>query len=213
MRSRAVRARLVSRGGGPVRRLPGRGSSGWPATTERPARWTPPEGWSRLIAWVSPEEKKALKRVAVEAEVSVADLIRALAAGLASESITHEELLGHVRKGALGMEKIPTLFERDDDFRVVNRPRPECAWVFEGEGTPTKDFLALPLVRRLPESLATIFLTPLRQAAYHHWKPRMSWRICPRSASLDPVASKYSPPVAFASSASSPVLASPIATG
>lgn len=105
---------------------------------ERLARWTPPEGWSRLIAWVSPEEKKALKRVAVEAEVSVADLVRALAAGLASEAITHEELLGHVRKGAQVMEKIPTLFERDDDFRVVNRPRPECAWVFEGEGTPTE---------------------------------------------------------------------------
>lgn len=105
---------------------------------ERLARWTPPEGWSRLVAWVSPEEKKALKRVAVEADVPVADLIRALAAGLASEAITHEELLSHVRKGAQVMEKIPTLFERDDDFRVVNQPRPECAWVFEGEGTPTE---------------------------------------------------------------------------
>jgi hypothetical protein len=69
---------------------------------ERLARWTPPEGWSRLIAWVSPEEKKALKRVAVEADVSVADLLRALAAGLADGAITHEELLGHVRKGAQG---------------------------------------------------------------------------------------------------------------
>jgi hypothetical protein len=105
---------------------------------ERLARWTPPEGWSRLIAWVSPEEKKALKRVAVEADVSVADLLRALAAGLADGAITHEELLGHVRKGAQVMEKIPTLFERDDNFRVIDRPRPECAWVFNGEGTPTE---------------------------------------------------------------------------
>ncbi|MFI9329005.1 hypothetical protein ACIGZJ_15820 [Kitasatospora sp. NPDC052868] len=105
---------------------------------ERLARWTPPEGWSRLVAWVSPEEKKALKRVAVEAEVSVADLVRALAAGLAGGAITHEELVGQVRKGIQVMEKIPTLFERDGDFRVVDRPRAECAWVFDGEGTPTE---------------------------------------------------------------------------
>ncbi|MFE2413842.1 hypothetical protein ACFVSN_05825 [Kitasatospora sp. NPDC057904] len=102
------------------------------------ARWTPPEGWSRLVAWVSPEEKKALKHVAVEAEVSVADLVRALAGGLAAGAITHEELLGHVRKGIQVMEKIPTLFDRDDAFRVVDRPRAECAWVFEGEGVPTE---------------------------------------------------------------------------
>ncbi|MFD0535790.1 hypothetical protein ACFQY7_20625 [Actinomadura luteofluorescens] len=36
------------------------------------------------------------------------------------------------------MEKIPTLFERDDRFRVVDRPRAECAWVFEGAGTGTE---------------------------------------------------------------------------
>jgi hypothetical protein len=105
---------------------------------EQLARWTPPEGWSRLVAWVSPEEKKALKRVAVEAEASVADLVRALAAGLADGVITHDELIGHVRKGMQVMEKIPTLFERDDRFRVVDRPRAECAWVFNGEGTPTE---------------------------------------------------------------------------
>ncbi|MCG6498467.1 RNA ligase family protein [Kitasatospora sp. A2-31] len=105
---------------------------------ERLARWTPPEGWSRLVAWISPEEKKALKRVAVEAEVPVADLVRALAGGLAAGAITHEELIGHVRKGLHVMEKIPTLFERDADFRVVDRPRPECAWVFDGEGAPTE---------------------------------------------------------------------------
>lgn len=105
---------------------------------ERLARWTPPEGWSRLVAWVSPEEKKALKRVAVEAEVSVADLVRALAAGLADGVVTPEELIGHVRKGMQVMEKIPTLFERDDHFKVVDRPRAECAWVFNGEGTPTE---------------------------------------------------------------------------
>lgn len=105
---------------------------------ERLARWVPPEGWSRLVAWVSPEEKKALKRVAVEAEVSVADLVRALAGGLATGAVTHEELLGQVRRGLTVMEKIPTLFERDGDFRVVDRPRAECAWVFAGEGAPTE---------------------------------------------------------------------------
>lgn len=105
---------------------------------DRLARWTPPEGWSRLVAWVSPEEKKALKRVAVEAEVSVADLVRSLAAGLADGVVTPEELIGHVRKGMAVMEKIPTLFERDDHFKVVDKPRAECAWVFAGEGTPTE---------------------------------------------------------------------------
>ncbi|MCZ2524140.1 RNA ligase family protein [Streptomyces sp. NPDC059506] len=105
---------------------------------EKLARWTPPEGWSRLVAWVSPEEKKALKHVAVEAEVSVADLVRSLAGGLAAGVIDVEELVRQVRKGRQVMEKIPTLFERDSRFRVVDRPRAECAWVFEGEGTPTE---------------------------------------------------------------------------
>ena len=36
------------------------------------------------------------------------------------------------------MEKIPTLFERDDHFHVVDQPRAECAWVFDGEGTGTE---------------------------------------------------------------------------
>lgn len=102
------------------------------------ARWTPPEGWSRLVAWVSPEEKKALKHVAVEADVSVADLVRALASGLAGGVITHEELAGHVRKGIPVMEKIPTLFERDEHFKVIDSLRPECDWVLRGEGTPTE---------------------------------------------------------------------------
>ncbi|WP_084216322.1 hypothetical protein [Pseudonocardia spinosispora] len=102
------------------------------------ARWTPPEGWSRLVAWISPEEKKALKHVAVEADVPVADLIRSLASGLAGGVITHAELVGHVTRGKQVMEKIPTLFERDDRFRVVDRPRPECAWVFDGAGVGTE---------------------------------------------------------------------------
>lgn len=102
------------------------------------ARWTPPAGWSRLVAWISPEEKKALKRVAVEADVAVADLVRALAGGLAGGAITYEELVGQVKEGMRVMEKIPTLFERDDRFKVVDRPRAECAWVFDGEGTPTE---------------------------------------------------------------------------
>ncbi|QWF85654.1 hypothetical protein [Amycolatopsis sp. CA-230715] len=102
------------------------------------AQWTPPKGWSRLVAWLSPEEKKTLKRVAVESDVAVADLVRALARGLATEAITHEDLLGYVVKGTLVMEKIPTLFERDERFRVVDRPRAECAWVFDGAGVGTE---------------------------------------------------------------------------
>jgi hypothetical protein len=105
---------------------------------ERLARWAPPDGWSRLVAWVSPEEKRALKHVAVDAGVSVADLVRALAGGLDAGVVTHEELLGHVRRGMQVMEKIPTLFERDDRFRVVDKPRAECAWVFAGDGMGTE---------------------------------------------------------------------------
>jgi len=36
------------------------------------------------------------------------------------------------------MEKIPTLFERDESFKVVNRPKVECSWVFDGEGVGTE---------------------------------------------------------------------------
>jgi hypothetical protein len=124
---------------GSYRRAVDEGKRGRPRKDpDRLARWTPPDGWSRLVAWISPEEKKALKRVAVEAEVSVADLIRALASGLAKGAITHEELIGHVVKGTHAMEKIPTLFERDDRFQVVDRPRAECAWVFDGAGVGTE---------------------------------------------------------------------------
>lgn len=59
--------------------------------------------------------------IAFEADVAVAEL-----------------LVGQVRKGAVAMEKIPTLFERDERFRVVDRPRAECAWVFDGAGTGTE---------------------------------------------------------------------------
>lgn len=39
------------------------------------------------------------------------------------------------------MKKIPTLFVRDwngDRSRVVDEPHPDCAWVFAGEGVPTR---------------------------------------------------------------------------
>jgi len=64
--------------------------------------------------------------------------VRALAAGLTGGLITYEELAGQVQRGVGVMEKIPTLFERDERFRVVDRPREECRWVFEGEGTATE---------------------------------------------------------------------------
>lgn len=102
------------------------------------ARWEPPAGWSRLVVWTSPNERRALKRVAAEADATVADLIRALAAGLDRSVITADELISQYRKGAAVMEKIPTIFERDGNFRVTNQVRAGCEWVFAGEGVPTE---------------------------------------------------------------------------
>jgi hypothetical protein len=39
------------------------------------------------------------------------------------------------------MKKIPTMFDRDwngDRSRVVNKPHPDCGWVFAGEGRATR---------------------------------------------------------------------------
>ena len=36
------------------------------------------------------------------------------------------------------MEKIPTIFDRGDDFKVVDHVRAGCEWVFAGEGAPTE---------------------------------------------------------------------------
>lgn len=39
------------------------------------------------------------------------------------------------------MKKIPTIFERDwngDRSRVLDKPHPDCAWVFAGEGIATR---------------------------------------------------------------------------
>jgi hypothetical protein len=104
----------------------------------RLAAWTPPADWSRLVVWISSAERKALKRVALEADTSVAQLVRALANGLAHGVVTTEELLKQIRKGIQVMEKIPTIFDRGDDFKVTNRPRQGCEWVFAGEGTATE---------------------------------------------------------------------------
>jgi hypothetical protein len=90
------------------------------------------------VVWISAEERKALKRVAVEADTSVAQLVRALAHGLASGVVTTDELLKQVRKGIQVMEKIPTIFDRGDDFKVTPRPRAGCEWVFAGEGVATE---------------------------------------------------------------------------
>lgn len=105
---------------------------------ERLAAWVPPDDWSRLVVWVSADERKALKRVAVEADTSVAQLVRALANGLAFGVVTPDELLKHVKKGIQVMEKIPTIFDRGDAFKVVNQPRKGCEWVFAGEGKATE---------------------------------------------------------------------------
>jgi hypothetical protein len=36
------------------------------------------------------------------------------------------------------MEKIPTIFDRGDGFKVTNAPRKGCEWVFAGEGAATE---------------------------------------------------------------------------
>ena len=36
------------------------------------------------------------------------------------------------------MEKIPTIFDRGADFRVIDKPRAGCEWVFAGEGIATE---------------------------------------------------------------------------
>ncbi|HEY6176368.1 MAG TPA: hypothetical protein VIX73_18055 [Kofleriaceae bacterium] len=102
------------------------------------ATWVPPDDWSRLVVWISDKERKALKRVALEADTSVAQLVRALAHGLSSGVITPDELLTHIRKGMQVMEKIPTIFDRGDGFKVIDQPRKGCEWVFAGEGSATE---------------------------------------------------------------------------
>ncbi|MEL6760711.1 MAG: hypothetical protein AAFP04_09940 [Myxococcota bacterium] len=105
---------------------------------ERLAQWKPPADWVRVVAWVSPEERRALKHVAVEADTSVAQLIRSLASGLAHGVVTPQELIENVRKGQAVMEKIPTIFDRGENFRVIDQVRAGCEWVFEGEGAATE---------------------------------------------------------------------------
>lgn len=105
---------------------------------KRLARWEPPEGWVRVVAWVHPDERKELKRLALEADTSVAELIRALARGVAEGVITQDELLMQIRKGVAVMDKIPTLFVRDENFNVTEQVKEGCEWVLGGEGTPTE---------------------------------------------------------------------------
>ena len=105
---------------------------------DRLQQWSPPEGWVRVVAWVSPEERKALKRIAVEADISVAEMVRALANGLAKGVLDPDEIIHQTRKGLSTMEKIPTIFERDERFKVMPKIKPGCEWVFEGQGKPTE---------------------------------------------------------------------------
>ena len=102
------------------------------------AVWRPPPGWTRLVAWVGPEEKQALREVADRAGVPVADLIRSLAAGLTHGVVDAAELLAQVRRGSTVMEKIPTIFDRGERFAVQDKPREGCEWVFAGEGIATE---------------------------------------------------------------------------
>jgi hypothetical protein len=102
------------------------------------ARWEPPEGWVRVVAWVSEEERKSLKRMAIDANSSVAELIRSLASGVHHGVIAADDILTQIQKGLAVMEKIPTIFDRGSDFRVVDKIREGCEWVFGGEGTATE---------------------------------------------------------------------------
>ena len=78
------------------------------------------------MAWVSPEERRALKVVAAQADTTVAELIRALAAELSKSVITAEELLICYRKKAQVIKKIPTVFERNASFNMTPHIRPKC---------------------------------------------------------------------------------------
>jgi len=105
---------------------------------EKLAVWKPPDDWVRVVAWVSPSERKTLKKFAIDADTSVANLIRSLANGLQHGVIEAEELIEQVRRGAAVMEKIPTVFERGSNFKVVDKIREGCEWVFDGEGSATE---------------------------------------------------------------------------
>lgn len=105
---------------------------------ERLAQWKPPEDWVRVVAWTSPEERKILKRIAVEEDTSVAQLIRSLASSLDTGVIDVNELLKQFRKSNLVMEKIPTLFKRGSDFNVIDEITEGCEWVLDGDGTATE---------------------------------------------------------------------------
>lgn len=95
------------------------------------AQWNPPEDWVRVVAWVSPADKTSLKKLAAETNTSIAQLVRSLARqGL--------EKTGTLKIGNEIMEKIPTIFERDDDFKVIDQVKPGCEWVFSGEGIATE---------------------------------------------------------------------------
>lgn len=102
------------------------------------AQWKPPEDWVRVVAWVSPDERKALKQMALDTDSSVAELIRALASGFSNGVIEPEEIFDQINRGKAVMEKIPTLFDRDDSFKVIDKVRDECSWVTAGEGVPTE---------------------------------------------------------------------------
>jgi hypothetical protein len=102
------------------------------------AQWHPPEGWVRVVAWVSEDERKSLKRIAIDADVSVAELIRSLASGVQHGVVPALQIVEDVQKGKEVMEKIPTIFDRGADFRVVDSVRQGCEWVFNGEGSATE---------------------------------------------------------------------------
>jgi hypothetical protein len=73
-----------------------------------------PEDCSRLVVWISAEERSFLRR--------------------------HNSLRAapSPQEKACRSWEIPAIFDRGEDFGVVNKPHKGCKWVFAGEGRATE---------------------------------------------------------------------------
>jgi hypothetical protein len=128
----------------------------------------------------------------------VADLIRALAAGLASEAITHEELLGHVRNGASKPQKKQGIV--DGWYVDASEDAAEDKWIFEAaratgvSGWPDGEHSCEALGPRIqgnPLKLPALVCVPFNRAApVYQDVPRSCGDLLEVLASLE---SRYSP--------------------
>ena len=89
------------------------------------------------MAWVSPADRKALKRAAAEADATLAELVRGLARCFVNATIDPAHVLsGTIPRAYPGA--IPCLFLHDANERVTNRVRPGCEWAADGYGVITE---------------------------------------------------------------------------